>query len=451
MRQYRKKSMPTPVISVVMSVCNGERYLRDAVDSILDQTCEDFEFIIINDGSTDGSREILESYNDGRIFLIHQDNTGLTRALKKGISLSRGEYIARIDADDSAKSVRLEKQLVFLRNNPKVILLGSNCYKVDENGSIVGITDLPVDDLNIKWNLLFYNCVCHSTVMFRRKEVENLGGYNATMQYAQDYDLWLRIAKKYSVANLQEPLVNLRVPGAGAITFENSDEQTQQAERIHLNVLRTLDPAIEGRENDVNDLKNYMFRNGKLRKIEDAEKLFISIFSAFCNSPFTVNISKDIVNSVMFVPYVKFAWSYFNRGDASNFNRCVTKIMDSGFPGPFEVPTDDISKNERALFEALENYFRANIHDVKLRARKRNFLSAQYTYFAWHYYAMGAMRQFRRCLHLSFRNHPSPKGAVLFLKSLLGKKTMEGIHRLRSRYDETLHMNHVTRDDKYSL
>ncbi len=113
--------MNNPKITVLMSVYNGEKYLRNAVGSILNQTITDFEFIIINDGSTDGSREILESYNDDRIVLINQNNTGLTKALNKGLSLARGEYVARIDADDSANPARLEKQLIFLRNNQEII------------------------------------------------------------------------------------------------------------------------------------------------------------------------------------------------------------------------------------------------------------------------------------------------------------------------------------------
>ena len=279
--------MNTPVISIVMSVYNGEKYLPDTVSSIFSQTITVFEFIIINDGSTDRSREILESYDDDRIVLLQQKHTGLTKSLNQGLSLARGEYIARIDADDLAKPERLEMQLHYLRNNPKVILLGSNCYNINEDGSLLSITDLPVDEVQIKWNLLFHNCLRHRTVMFRRKEVDSLGGYNTTIPYAQDYDLWLRIAGKYSVANLKEPLVYLRVPREGAISYDKIDEQTQQAERIYLNVLRTLDSEITGREHEVIGLNKYIFSDGDLFDIDRGEKLFNSIYSAFCNSSFT--------------------------------------------------------------------------------------------------------------------------------------------------------------------
>lgn len=437
----------SPTVSVIMSVYNGERYLRKAVASILHQTFEDFEFIIINDGSTDGTREILESYHDDRIVLIHQDNAGLTKALHRGLSLARGEYVARIDADDVAKPSRLENQLQFLKKHPKVMLVGSNCYNIDENGSVLSLTDLPVDEVQIKWNLLFYNCLRHSTVMFRRKEVDNLGGYNTAIPYAQDYDLWMRIAGKYSVANLKEPLVYLRVPREGTITYDKIDEQTQQAEQIYLNVLRTLDPEITHRENEVRALNKYIFSDGELNDIERAEKLFIRIYSAFCNSSFTVNTNKDALNRIMYAPYVKFAWSYFNQGALYMFDRCVAKVMDSGFPGPFDIPAKDLCIEEESIFKALNNYFLTNKHDIQSAARAKNLFSRQYASLAWHYYAMGDMRQFRRCLNRSFRNHPSPGGAVLLLKSLLGRRTIEGIHRLRVMFDEGLPVSRMAEND----
>jgi glycosyltransferase involved in cell wall biosynthesis len=440
--------MNTPVISILMSVYNGEKYLRNAVNSILDQTITDFEFIIINDGSTDKSREILESYHDDRIVLLHQQNAGLTKSLSTGLSLARGEYVARIDADDLAKPSRLENQLQFLSKHPKVMLVGSNCYNIDENGSVLSLTDLPVDEVHIKWNLLFYNCLRHSTVMFRRKEVTNLGGYNTTIPYAQDYDLWLRIAGKYSVANLKEPLVYLRVPREGTITYDKIDEQAQHADQIYLNVLRTLDPEITRRENEVRALKKYIFSDGELNDIGRAEKLFIRIYSAFCNSSFTVNINKDRLNRIVYAPYVKFAWSYFNQGNLDMFDHCVAKVMDSGFRGPFEIPADDLYQKEEFTFKALNKYFLGNKQDVASRVRKKFFFSRQYAYLAWNYYSMGEMRQFRRCLSRSFRNHPSPGGAVLLLKSLLGRRTIEGIHRLRLMFDDRLPMSRMSKNDK---
>ena len=426
--------MNTPVLSVLMSVYNGEKYLNLAVDSILKQTFKDFEFIIINDGSIDRTREILESYQDERIVLIHQENNGLTRALNKGLSLAKGEFIARMDADDSCKPERLEKQVAYLREKPEIVLLGSNCFNVDGEGTLIGQSDLPTDAVQIKWNLLFYNCLRHSTVMFRRKEVKKIGGYKSTICYAQDYDLWLRIAERYPIACLKDPLIYYRVPRKGTITYEKESEQTKQAEHTYSEVVHKLIPEITFMEDEIKELRYFISDNGELKNVDSAEKLFLRIYSAFCNSSFTAHISKDKLKSIMYAPYVRFAWCYFNKGDLNNFDRCVNKLMDSGFPGPFDTPTNDLYKEEKSIFRALNNYYLANKKDVESAAREKNFLCSQYSYLAWIYYAMGEMHQFRRCLLKSFRNHPSVKGAVVLLKSLLGRRAIEAIHRLRVNY-----------------
>ena len=115
-----------PKVSVVMSVCNSEPFIRDAINSILGQTFQDFEFIIINDGSTDGSLQIIQSYGDSRIRITSQENLGLTKSLNKGIGIARGEYIARQDADDISEPSRLEKQVAVLEQNSRAVLVSSN-------------------------------------------------------------------------------------------------------------------------------------------------------------------------------------------------------------------------------------------------------------------------------------------------------------------------------------
>ena len=115
-----------PKVSVVMSVCNSEPFIRDAIKSILGQTFQDFEFIIINDGSTDGSLQIIQSYGDSRIRITSQENLGLTKSLNKGIGIARGEYIARQDADDISEPSRLEKQVAVLEQNRRAVLVSSN-------------------------------------------------------------------------------------------------------------------------------------------------------------------------------------------------------------------------------------------------------------------------------------------------------------------------------------
>jgi len=418
----------------LMSVYNGEKYLRAAVDSILKQTFKDFEFIIINDGSTDRTREILESYQDERIVLIHQENKGLTRALNKGLSLAKGEFIARMDADDSCKPERLEKQVAFLRENPEVVLLGSNCFNVDGDGDIIGQIDLPADGVQIKWNLLFHNCLRHSTVIFRRKEVKNLGGYKSTICYAQDYDLWLRIAERYPIACLKDPFIYYRIPRKGTITYEKESEQTKQAEQTHLEVISKFIPEITFMEDEIKELRYFISGNCKLKNVDSAEKLFLRIYNAFCNSSFAADAQKGKLAIIKIEPYSKFAWEYFNQGSIEDFDRCICEILDNGFQGPFAVPNIGLYRSEKNIISVLNNYFFYDSKNIELRKKGKNFLGTQYLNLSWQYYSQGDMSNFRRCLIKSFQNRPSGNIVVLLLKSLLGKQVMEAIHRLRVKH-----------------
>jgi glycosyltransferase involved in cell wall biosynthesis len=200
-----------PLVSVVMSVYNGERHVREAIESILNQTFRDFEFIIVNDGSADRTRKILESCKDGRVVLIHQENQGLTKALNKGISLARGKYIARQDADDVSKPERLAKQAAFMEENQAAGLVSSWFEFIDERGNKTRIGQTPTDNAVIKERLIKINQFCHGAAMIRKEAVDTVGAYREFFKYAQDHDLWLRIAEKYEVWNLPEPLYSYRV------------------------------------------------------------------------------------------------------------------------------------------------------------------------------------------------------------------------------------------------
>ena len=200
-----------PSVTVLMSVYNGEYHLREAVSNILRQTFTDFEFIIFNDGSTDGTQAILTSYDDSRIILVQNEtNLGLTRSLNKGLRLARGKYIARQDADDVSLPERLEKQVAFLERNPQVCLVGSAIAVLNSANEAVTELILPTSDKELQSLLLKRNPFCHGSVMLRRTSVEQLEGYRETFFRAQDYDLWLRLAEIGQVANLPEVLYQWR-------------------------------------------------------------------------------------------------------------------------------------------------------------------------------------------------------------------------------------------------
>ncbi|BAZ42345.1 glycosyl transferase family protein [Calothrix sp. NIES-4101] len=226
----------TPKITVLMPVYNGECYLQETIDSILSQTLCDFEFLIINDGSTDYTKEIICSYNDPRIRLIdNESNLGLTKCLNKGLQLAKGELIARQDADDISYPERFAQQVDFLETHPEVALLGTWYNIIDAQGNIVGQGEKPCKCTQIRWELSFCCSFIHSSVMFRKSTIlEQVGFYDETFIYAQDYDLWCRIACKLKVANLNEYLLKLRLnPSSMTATYGSIVENEPLKIRIN--------------------------------------------------------------------------------------------------------------------------------------------------------------------------------------------------------------------------
>ena len=207
--------MHDPRVSVLMSAYNEERFVRESVETILGQTLRDFEFIIINDGSTDGTRAILESYSDPRIRLVHQPNLGLTKALNAGLRMARGEYIARQDAGDASLPQRLDRQVAYLDRHPDIAVLGAWMESIDEEGDCLGVWTAPTDTWLIRWRLLFNNCLPHTAVMYRKRTVSALGGYDESSPLAEDYDLWMRLSRTSAMANISDVLVRYRQRDTG--------------------------------------------------------------------------------------------------------------------------------------------------------------------------------------------------------------------------------------------
>ena len=209
----------TPKVTVVMSVYNGEAHIHEAIGSILGQTMTDWEFLIVDDGSTDDTATILKHYasNDCRFKIVkNTNNIGLTKSLNRGIKLARGKYIARQDADDKSLPERLEKQVQFLEANTDYFLIGTDYEIIDEHSNIIGKPEIPVPINNheIKAAISKYNTFVHSFVMFRN-DVSRIGYfYDTGYKYSQDYELWTRILKHHNAYNLPEVLGLIRTwPG----------------------------------------------------------------------------------------------------------------------------------------------------------------------------------------------------------------------------------------------
>ena len=201
----------SPLVSVIMTVYNGEKAVNAAIDSILLQTYTNFEFIIIDDGSIDNTVDIIQSYDDERLRFIKQAHRGRSTSLNHSIKLAKGFYIANIDADDMAIPTRLEKQIDFFRAHPEIHLLGTCGIEVNEysgkNKSIL----MPLNDKDIRLAIAFYCPFIHSSVMIRKSVFKQVGFYNERLTCSIDMDLWVRIISQYTVANLPDLLVKKRI------------------------------------------------------------------------------------------------------------------------------------------------------------------------------------------------------------------------------------------------
>jgi len=234
---------PDPRVSVVLAVHNGARHLGVAIDSVLRQTLDDLELIVVDDGSTDATEEVLGSYRDRRMTVVRQEWCGQARSLNRGIALCRAPYVARVDADDVSRPARLEKQVEFLDQHPDVGVLGTGVTVVDEGGRRLRDYRYPADHETLAARLLrFENPLPHTTLMFRMDVIRELGGYEIAFPKAQDFDLLLRAIERYRVASIPEPLCELRLLMDSA-TFEGGN-----AEQLRWGLLAYLRARVRRHE-----------------------------------------------------------------------------------------------------------------------------------------------------------------------------------------------------------
>jgi len=204
-----------------MPVFNAEKYIADAVRSVLDQSFTDFELLIVNDGSTDNSASIILAFDDARIRLLNCENRGVSAALNTGLREAKGRYIARFDADDICYRDRLRVQVSFLDSHPEHILVGSDVDYITEEGNFIyRHYCFAYTDATIKERLYFYCPFIHSAVMYRKEPVLAVGGYEPAAHTFEDYFLWTLLAGKGKLANLPESLVKVRLNPASVTMDE---------------------------------------------------------------------------------------------------------------------------------------------------------------------------------------------------------------------------------------
>lgn len=264
--------MSSPLVTVLMSVYNGEQYLKKSIESILNQTYTNFEFIIINDGSQDKSLPIIKSYsNDSRINIIDQKNTGLSKALNHGATMAKGKYIARMDADDISLPNRIKLQVDFMERNPEYVIVGSNAVLMDMKGNQIGVTHYKITNEDIR-QVLPESPFIHSSTMFRAEVFRACEGYNEKIiHHFEDKILWNKMSRYGKMFNISEPLIFYRLVPDSISNRKSSKFKVFQeisARIIETEIVADSDlekiKEIVGSQTYKEKLANYYLRVGKL-------------------------------------------------------------------------------------------------------------------------------------------------------------------------------------------
>jgi len=229
--------MKTPKVSVLLPTYNGAKFIAVSIESVLSQSFRDFELMVIDDGSTDTTAEIVKKFSDKDervVFISNESNLGIQKTLNRGLQIAKGEYIARIDDDDQwSETGKLESQVKFLDADSDYMLVGTGVIVVDENRKELFRFLEPGSDEDIRNRILFKSCFMHSAVLFRKDAVLKLGGYSEdeSVRHVEDYELWLRLGRVGKLHNL--PLYGIKfMQREGAITSKYKPEQFRKDARL---------------------------------------------------------------------------------------------------------------------------------------------------------------------------------------------------------------------------
>lgn len=291
-------------VTVLMPVYNAEKYVAKAIESILDQTFSDFEFLIIDDGSSDKSLDIIKHYasQDQRIKVVsHQTNKGLVWTLNEGLKLAKSEYIARQDADDRSLPQRLAKQVDFLGSHPRVVLVGTNYHAVDESGRLITTTNSFTQHADIKLAMLFTNQFGHGTIMARRQVLLKAGGFDKVFTHAEDYDLWCRIVNDSVVANLPEPLYEWLSNQAG-VTAIHAGPMQQGLDKIRQ---RQFDYFLKNRQHfKLWSFQPWAMRAGLLKYLRKKNVLFRDMAIMYNRDGRRRQAIVSLLHAVVYAPWI---------------------------------------------------------------------------------------------------------------------------------------------------
>ncbi|MEI6057424.1 MAG: glycosyltransferase family 2 protein [bacterium] len=310
------------LISVIMPVHNGEKYLAEAIRSILAQTLKDFEFIIIDDCSTDHTAETIKSFKDPRIIVIKNDRqSGVAASLNKGINAAKGKYVARMDADDISLLKRLETQVAYMEKHPTIGICGT-WVKTFNTGDAEKhrLWKKPITDGEIKTLMFFTSSLIHPTVMFRRETLNTYNlRYDETYQSAQDYELWSRAIDYVQFANIPRVLLHYRIH-ANSITGTKSAAQQRNADTVREYLAQKIKFSLKPTNDSLVAYEEWLFEirdKSNLAKYTDIKtirtiigKLWLSaciekarpgfsIFNKYWTSPLRINNPKQCIRSFL--------------------------------------------------------------------------------------------------------------------------------------------------------
>jgi glycosyltransferase involved in cell wall biosynthesis len=282
---FEQMSVENPKVTVLMPVYNSENYLREAIECILNQTFTDFEFLIMNDGSTDNSAQIIESYKDPRITPVQNEkNLGLIATLNKGLKLCKGEYIARIDSDDISPVDRLEKQVKFLNSHPE---MGACSGHIRTFGARDGeIWNYPTECDLTKASLIFYPSMVHGNVLIRKESFIKAGFYfDPEYIHAEDYELWTRFAEHFDMYMFKDIFLYQRLHDTQVSSLYTEDQRLSSG-KIRTNLIKKI--GIDPTEEEIilhNQICNWDFERSR-EFIKKAENWMLKLINANKNSKY---------------------------------------------------------------------------------------------------------------------------------------------------------------------
>lgn len=315
-----------PVVSVLMPVYNAEEYLRESIESILSQTFGDFEFLIINDGSTDNSAFIISSYSDERIRFVDRKHFGISNTLNYGLKLAQGEYIARMDADDISLPQRLEKQVECMNKHKNIDVVGS--YMAYLNSTPLHVVKYPIKNKDIKAEFLFTYPFSNPTMMYRREKIKNKKFFYRENK-AEDYDLMSRMINKFIMANLPVVLLYYRV-GVGISGKFFKQEFIDYAKIIRKRVVLSFFGHVNKAELDFHSniltclkkdslfLINDWFNKLRLLNKKKGNFKTVSLDNAFARRWFSIVAKLGIIDIFFDIWIWRQSFKYFLRADFKN-------------------------------------------------------------------------------------------------------------------------------------